>query len=63
MKNKIVIYNGMFENKKRIELYNFNELKHVVIEGRSYIRITCDNRQYFYKTLETSIGEIKIYEK
>ena len=62
MKNRIILYTGCFNKKKRIDLYNFSSLKHVVVDGISYIRITCDGAQYFYKTMETSIGEIECYE-
>lgn len=63
MKNKIIIYTGIGANKRKEELFNFSEMKHVVVEGVSYIRICCEGKYYYYRTMETSIGEIKIYEK
>ena len=62
MKNKIIIYTGVGADKKKIELYNFSEMKHVVIEGVSYIRINCEGKFYYYRTMITTIGEINIYE-
>ena len=61
IKNRIVIYTGCFEDKRKVELFNFNEMKHMCIEGVSYIRITCESKNYYFKTIETTIGEIQIY--
>lgn len=60
-KNYICLYTGTGENKTKIELVDFTEVKHVWVENRSYIRITCDGRFYHYPTIETTISEIQIY--
>lgn len=61
LKNKIVLWVGCFENKKRIELFNFEKVDHVAQNGVSFVRVCCDGRFYYYKTIETRIGEIIIY--
>lgn len=60
-KNFIRLYTGTGENKQCIELVDFTEVKHVWVENRSYIRITCDDRYYHYPTIETTISEIQIF--
>lgn len=61
MKNKITIYTGCGADKRKEELFNFSEMKHVVVEHVSYIRICCDGKYYYFRTMETTISEIKIY--
>ena len=58
-KNKITLYTG--EDHNRVELYDFDKLEHIMINGVSNIRITCGNRYYYFKTIETAISEIEIY--
>lgn len=60
-KNKIVLFVGCFEQKKKIELYNFKKVDHYWSENISYIRVLCGGRFYYFKTTETVISEIEIY--
>lgn len=62
MKNKITIYNGCYENKKKIELFDFTKVDHINIDGKHYLRVLCGNKYYYYLSVETSIGEIEIYD-
>lgn len=61
-KNKIIIYTGIGESKKQIVLYDFKKVDHICFDGIAYLRILCGDRYYYYKVVETSIGEIEIYE-
>ena len=61
-KNRIILCTGCGKEKRLVELFNFQELSYVSIDGVSYIRITCDGRYYHYKTIETSISGINIYD-
>lgn len=60
-KNEIVIATGNGLDKQHITLYNFNEVGHVYVQDTSYLRVICDDKMYYYKTFETSIIKIKIY--
>lgn len=62
-KNVIVLYTGIGAEKQRVELYDFQSLDHILNNGVSYIRICCDGRFYYYKTMETAIAEINIYNR
>ncbi len=62
VQNEITIHTGCFDKKEKIVLYDFEKLDHIVTNGVSYIRILCGNRFYYYKTMETTISEIKIYK-
>lgn len=62
-KNVIVLYIGIGAEKQRVELYDFQSLDHTLINGVSYIRICCDGRFYYYRTMETAIAEINIYNR
>lgn len=62
MKNKIVIYSGIGENKEKFELYNFSSVKHVFVNDRSYIRVDCDGRFYHFQTTISVISSIEIYK-
>lgn len=59
-KNKITLYVGCGEEKKKVELYNFSKLEHYWIRGVSYIRILCGKTFYYYQTNITAISEIEI---
>lgn len=60
-KNKIVIFEGCYENKKKIELFNFQKMDYCIIEGRAFVRVLCDSRYYYFKAQETTISEVIIY--
>ena len=60
-KNLVILYTGIGENKKRVELYNFQTIDHYRMNGHSYIRVNCDGKFYYYPTIETCISEINIY--
>ncbi len=60
-KSRVVLFEGCFENKRRVELYNFSKIEHTWIDGRAYIRIECDGRFYYFKTQETSIASVDVY--
>ena len=60
-KSRVVLFEGCFENKRRVELYNFSKIEHTCIDGKSYIRIECDGRFYYFKTQETTIASVEVY--
>lgn len=62
MKSKITLYVCDYKcsKKEKIELYDFSKLDHCFIEGRSYVRVLCGNKFYYYPTHLTAIGEITI---
>lgn len=62
VKNRIILHTGCGKEKQLVELFNFQELSYISIDGVSYIRITCDGRYYHYKTIETCISGINIYD-
>lgn len=59
LKNKIVLFVGCGDSKKRHELFNFSKLDHLSIDNVSYVRVLCDSKYYYFKTVETSIAEIE----
>lgn len=60
MKNKITL----FVDGEKIELYNFSKLDHYLDrDHRSYVRILCDTKYYYFLTSHTAITEIEVYEK
>ena len=59
-KNKITLYTGCGEEKKKVELYDFSKLDHYWSNGVSYIRILCGNTFYYYQTTITTISDIEI---
>lgn len=61
IKNKIVLFVGCYDSKKRIELHDFSKLDHICTNGVSYLRILCGCRFYYFKTVEASITEIENY--
>ena len=61
VKNVIILNVGVGKEKHQVVLYNFQQLAYTLIDDVSYIRITCDGRYYHYKTIETSISGINIY--
>ena len=63
MKNKIVIFTTENGKKERIELYNFNKVDYYFneINSKSYIRILCDTKYYYFRTTLSTIKEIEIF--
>lgn len=62
-RNVVVLYTGCYNEKKRIELYNFDTIDHYMLNGVSYIRVQCDGRFYYFETVITTISEINIYDQ
>ena len=62
-KNLIVLYTGYGKEKQRVELYNFESVDHYTLGGVSYIRVCCDGRFYYYRTIESVIHSIVIYNR
>lgn len=62
-KNQVIIYTGLGVDKKRVELYNFETIDHIVINSVSFIRVCCDGRFYYYQTSISYISSINIYNR
>lgn len=60
-KNKITLFEGIGEEKRKYELYNFQIVDHIVIDGRSYVRVLCDNRYYYFRAQLTAIAKIESF--
>lgn len=60
-KNEIIISTGTGLDKQHITLYNFTDVDHVYVQDTSYLRVICDDKMYYYKTVISSILKIKIY--
>ena len=59
LKNKIVLFVGCGDSKKRHELFNFSKLDHIFVNGVSFVRVLCGSKFYYYQTTQTSIAEIE----
>lgn len=61
--NKIVIIEGIGENKRKVELYNFSKMDHYLDTntGKAYIRILCGSTFYYFLTVQSVISEIIIF--
>lgn len=60
-KNSIILYTGIGLNKTRVELFNFNVIDHIAINGITHIRIECGGRYYYYQESITHISMIECY--
>ena len=59
--NQVILYTGIGEAKKKVELYNFQTIDHYVDGGRYYIRVNCGGKFHYYPLQETTIASINIY--
>ena len=63
MKNRLTLYVGSFEKKKKIVIKNIKKLEHRVVNHRAYVRVEkMNNEVYYYLSVETAIASIEIYE-
>ena len=62
-KNLLILYTqeDCDKEKERVELYNVDSFEHKFIDGRSYLRVECDGRFYYFKTQLTAISSFVNY--
>lgn len=60
-RNRTILYEGIGQNKRKIELFNFSKLDHILSNGRAFVRVLCDSKYYYFRAQETSISEIETF--
>lgn len=62
-KNLLVLYTheDPSSEKERIELYNVDSFEHRFIDGKSYLRVDCGGKYYYFKTQLTAISSFTNY--
>lgn len=64
-KNLLVIYTHeeCDSPKERVELYDVDTIDYIMVDGRSYLRVCCDGRFYYFKTQLTAIHSFVNYQR
>lgn len=64
-KNLLVLYTKeeWDSPKERVELYNVDSFEHKFIDGKSYIRVDCGGKYYYFKTHLTAISSFVNYQR
>lgn len=62
-KNLLVLYTheDCDTPKERVELYNVDSFEHRFIDGKSYLRVDCGGKYYYFKTQLTAISSFTNY--
>lgn len=63
MKNRIVIYTGIGDEKQRKEFFNFTKIDHTYMKGQALLRLQCGSAFYYFPVATSVISEVEICEE